>query len=171
MPLLGSLFKLEIACYIFSYGGLFFDLLVPALLLYERTRLLGFALSAAFHIMNKIIFNIGVRTLHRFVNLMQPFRFFLQRWGHSLHCSCHRAGRTSISFASGIGFDHTPQIFTSSRCKKARRSAPSQCLPYRLLLSSSSASFSSSISSFRFASSSTLATLLGMSMVIGFRGG
>ena len=61
--MIGPLFKFEIACYLFSYGGLFFDFLGPALLVYPPTRPLGFVLSGMFHIMNKFIFNIGVRVV------------------------------------------------------------------------------------------------------------
>ena len=61
IPILGELFKLEIASYFFSYSGLIFDMIAPGLLLWRPTRVLGFVSSAMFHVLNKIIFNIGVR--------------------------------------------------------------------------------------------------------------
>jgi vitamin K-dependent gamma-carboxylase-like protein len=44
----------------FSYGGLALDLGVVPLLLWRRTRPLGFALAVTFHVMNAVMFHIGI---------------------------------------------------------------------------------------------------------------
>jgi hypothetical protein len=44
---------------IMSWGGVAFDLLVTPLLLWKRTRVLGFAWAVAFHLMNANIFGIA----------------------------------------------------------------------------------------------------------------
>jgi hypothetical protein len=45
---------------VFSYGGLAIDLGVVPLLLWQRTRALAFAWVVAFHVMNSIMFQIGI---------------------------------------------------------------------------------------------------------------
>lgn len=46
--------------YAMSYGGILFDLLVVPLLLWPRTRIPAFLLSAVFHLSNSFMFNIGI---------------------------------------------------------------------------------------------------------------
>jgi hypothetical protein len=50
----------EWVVYLFAYGGLLFDLLVVPLLLWPRTRLFGFLWSVSFHLLNALLFNIGI---------------------------------------------------------------------------------------------------------------
>lgn len=45
---------------VFSYGGLMFDLAIVPLLLWRRTRYFAFALAVAFHLMNAVMFQIGI---------------------------------------------------------------------------------------------------------------
>jgi vitamin K-dependent gamma-carboxylase len=45
---------------VFSYGGLAFDLAIVPLLLWQRTRYVAFAAAAAFHVMNAVMFQIGI---------------------------------------------------------------------------------------------------------------
>jgi vitamin K-dependent gamma-carboxylase-like protein len=59
-PLIGPLFTEEWMVYLFSYGGLLFDLLVVPLLLWRRTRLVAFVLALGFHLMNSQLFTIGI---------------------------------------------------------------------------------------------------------------
>jgi vitamin K-dependent gamma-carboxylase len=48
------------AAYLFSYGGLIFDLVIVPLLLWRRTRHLALALSVGFHVLNSQLFQIGI---------------------------------------------------------------------------------------------------------------
>ena len=50
----------EFGVYFFSYGGLIFDLAIGFLLVFKKTRLLGFGLLLVFNICNHWMFNIGV---------------------------------------------------------------------------------------------------------------
>jgi vitamin K-dependent gamma-carboxylase len=59
-PVIGGLFTHEWMVYLFSYGGLLFDLLIVALLLWRRTRLIAFTLALGFHLTNSQLFNIGI---------------------------------------------------------------------------------------------------------------
>ncbi len=59
-PLIGRFFTQEWAVYFFSYGGLLFDLLIVPMLIWKRTRMLGFALAVTFHVLNSELFSIGI---------------------------------------------------------------------------------------------------------------
>ena len=50
----------EFLVYLISYGGLLFDLLIVPLLLIRKTRIYAFTLAVAFHLSNKLLFNIGI---------------------------------------------------------------------------------------------------------------
>ncbi|MBT0607826.1 HTTM domain-containing protein [Aequorivita echinoideorum] len=43
-----------------AYVGILFDLLIVPLMLWKRTRLLGFVISVFFHLFNSIVFQIGI---------------------------------------------------------------------------------------------------------------
>jgi vitamin K-dependent gamma-carboxylase len=51
---------LPIVIYFFTYGGLLYDLLIAPLLLFKRTRAVGFCLTLFFHLTNYYLFNIGI---------------------------------------------------------------------------------------------------------------
>jgi vitamin K-dependent gamma-carboxylase len=59
-PIIGRLFTEGWMVYLFSYGGLLFDLLIVPFLLWRRTRLVAFAFAIAFHLTNAQLFNIGI---------------------------------------------------------------------------------------------------------------
>ncbi|MEO1257229.1 MAG: HTTM domain-containing protein [Bacteroidota bacterium] len=59
-PLVGQYFTEDLMPYVFSYGGLLFDLLVVPMLLFKRTRWLAFGAIAFFHLSNSRLFNIGI---------------------------------------------------------------------------------------------------------------
>jgi len=59
-PFIGHWFTEEWMIYLFSYGGLFFDLLIVPLILWRRTRWFALLLALAFHISNARLFNIGI---------------------------------------------------------------------------------------------------------------
>jgi hypothetical protein len=56
---IGPLFTLVWFKWFIVYGGIFFDLLITPLLLWRRTRMLGFILCIIFNIFNSITFQIG----------------------------------------------------------------------------------------------------------------
>ena len=58
--LIGPLFTEEWMVYLFSYGGLFLDLLVVPFLLWGPTRPYAFAAALAFHLLNAELFPIGI---------------------------------------------------------------------------------------------------------------
>lgn len=60
LPLIGFLLKETWVAYVFSWFGMIYDLGIVFLLLYKPTRLIGFAMVVAFHVLTRILFPIGV---------------------------------------------------------------------------------------------------------------
>lgn len=60
LPLIGSYLNQNWVHYAFSWTGMIYDLSIPFLLLYRRTRVFAFVLVVIFHIFTKILFPIGV---------------------------------------------------------------------------------------------------------------
>ena len=58
--LIGAFCDQEWFVYVFVWSGLLFDLLIVGLLLFRRTRLLGFGLCLVFHLANASLFRIGI---------------------------------------------------------------------------------------------------------------
>ncbi|WP_109300495.1 HTTM domain-containing protein [Aquimarina sp. AU474] len=59
-PLLGDLMQQEWMHYAFSYSGVIYDLCIPFLLLWKRTRTVAFGLVIIFHVLTRILFPIGM---------------------------------------------------------------------------------------------------------------
>ncbi len=59
-PLLGNLVQTEWAPYAFSWLGTGYDLFIPFLLLYRRTRVLAFVAVVVFHVLTRVLFPIGM---------------------------------------------------------------------------------------------------------------
>ncbi|HEY4216775.1 MAG TPA: HTTM domain-containing protein [Gemmatimonadaceae bacterium] len=60
VPLIGWIVRHQLELYLFSYGGLCFDLLVTPALLWRRTRPFAFAAAIVFHVLNSQLFAIGI---------------------------------------------------------------------------------------------------------------
>lgn len=58
--IIGPWLQQEWLHYTMAYVGIFFDLLIIPLMLWKRTRMLGFALSLVFHLFNSLVFRIGI---------------------------------------------------------------------------------------------------------------
>lgn len=58
--LVGELLQENWVHWCIAYTGLFFDLLIVPLMLWKRTRFLGFVISVFFHLFNSFIFHIGI---------------------------------------------------------------------------------------------------------------
>ncbi len=60
VPLLGEFFHLEWVHYGFSWGGALYDLCIPFLLLYRKTRPWAFIVVVIFHVLTRVLFPIGM---------------------------------------------------------------------------------------------------------------
>ncbi len=60
LPVLGDLFQQEWMHYAMSWSGMLYDLSIPFLLFYKRTRVFAFMAVVVFHVLTRILFPIGV---------------------------------------------------------------------------------------------------------------
>jgi len=60
LPLLGDLFQKPWMHYFMSWSGMLYDLSIPFLLFYKRTRVFAFILVVIFHVLTSILFPIGI---------------------------------------------------------------------------------------------------------------
>ena len=60
MPVIGPFLNQNWSHYAFSWCGLVYDLTIPFLLLFRRTRIMAFVFVVIFHVFTKILFPIGV---------------------------------------------------------------------------------------------------------------
>jgi hypothetical protein len=60
VPEIASYFPPALLAYSIAYGGIAFDAVVPVLLCFRRTRLIGFCLATVFHALNEMFLRIGV---------------------------------------------------------------------------------------------------------------
>lgn len=59
-PILGSLFQYDSIAYLFSWTGSLYDLTIPFLLFYKRSRPWAYILVVIFHVLTYALFNIGM---------------------------------------------------------------------------------------------------------------
>lgn len=59
-PIIGDLLQEHWFIMAVAYGGILFDLLIVPLMLWKRTRLVGFFISIFFHVFNSVVFQIGI---------------------------------------------------------------------------------------------------------------
>ena len=60
LPLFGTLLQKEWVAYLFSWSGAFYDLCIPFLLFYKRTRIWAYLLVIVFHLLTYALFQIGM---------------------------------------------------------------------------------------------------------------
>ncbi|MEM8583496.1 MAG: HTTM domain-containing protein [Bacteroidota bacterium] len=81
-PIIGSLFAYEETAYLFSYGGMMYDLTIPFFLWYSRTRPFAFLAVIGFHAMTALLFPIG---MFPWVMIAGSLIFFTdEEWGRWL---------------------------------------------------------------------------------------
>lgn len=80
-PVLGSLFAQPWTAFAFSWAGAFYDLTIVFFLLNRRTRPFAYAAVVVFHVLTKLLFNIG---LFPFIMIFNTLIFFSaeahERW-------------------------------------------------------------------------------------------
>ncbi|WP_421764022.1 HTTM domain-containing protein [Ekhidna sp.] len=60
IPVLGDFLHQEWVIYAFSWGGVIYDLSIPFLLLWKRTRVFAFIMVVIFHVLTRVLFPIGM---------------------------------------------------------------------------------------------------------------
>ncbi|MFD1096605.1 HTTM domain-containing protein [Salegentibacter chungangensis] len=81
IPLLGDFLQQEWMHYAFSWSGMLYDLLIPFLLIYRRTRLLAFFLVVIFHVLTRVLFPIG---MFPYIMIVNAFIFFDAGFHHRI---------------------------------------------------------------------------------------
>ena len=76
-PLLGQLFAQSWTAYAFSWTGALYDLTIPFFLLHPRTRPFAYIAVIVFHVLTKLLFNIG---LFPFIMIFNTLIFFSGAW-------------------------------------------------------------------------------------------
>lgn len=60
IPLIGNLLQEDWMPFFMSWSGMLYDLSIPFLLLWKKTRWLGFVLVVVFHVFTRVLFPIGI---------------------------------------------------------------------------------------------------------------
>jgi hypothetical protein len=77
LPFIGSFLNTAWLQYTFSWTGMIYDLAIPFLLFYRRTRVFAFVLVVVFHVLTRILFPIG---LFPFIMIVSTLIFFDSRF-------------------------------------------------------------------------------------------
>lgn len=133
LPVIGGLLQLEWVHYLFSWGGAMYDLAIPFLLLYKRTRLWAFLAVLFFHIMTRILFPIG---MFPYIMIVSTLIFF--------DASLHKRILGAVAQFAGIDwsiFENGRQLQTGAMAYKRLRLSVLLCFfafqmlfPFRHLL-------------------------------------
>lgn len=81
LPFLGDFMQLEWVAYAFSWSGMLYDLFIPFLLLWKRTRLVAFFMVIIFHVMTRILFPIG---MFPYIMIVSALIFFSPKVHHKI---------------------------------------------------------------------------------------
>lgn len=77
LPLIGDFLQQTWIIYVFSWAGAIYDLSIPFLLLYKRTRVVAFLFVVVFHVLTRILFPIG---MFPYIMIVSATIFFDARW-------------------------------------------------------------------------------------------
>ncbi|MEZ5009338.1 MAG: HTTM domain-containing protein [Chitinophagales bacterium] len=76
-PIIGNLLTKEWVAYAFSWSGAAYDLFVPFLLLFSRTRVIAYMAVIAFHLLTRMLFPIG---MFPYIMILSTLIFFSPQW-------------------------------------------------------------------------------------------
>lgn len=93
LPLVGPFLTQEWFVYVIAYGGLLFDLLAPAFLVWKRSRPWFFAAALVFHLTNAQLFSIGV---FPWFALTATLMFFPPDWPRRLGSVLRRSNPVAV---------------------------------------------------------------------------
>lgn len=81
LPFLGDLMQQEWIHFAFSWSGMFYDLFIPFLLLWKRTRIVAFAMVVIFHVLTRVLFPIG---MFPYIMIVSALIFFSPQFHHKI---------------------------------------------------------------------------------------
>lgn len=81
LPFLGNLMQQEWVHFAFSWSGALYDLMIPFLLLWKRTRLVAFVFVIIFHVLTRVLFPIG---MFPYIMIVSALIFFDAKVHHKI---------------------------------------------------------------------------------------
>lgn len=81
LPFLGDLLQQEWLHYAFSWSGMLYDLFIPFLLLWKRTRFVAFLMVIVFHVLTRVLFPIG---MFPYIMIVSALIFFSPKLHHRI---------------------------------------------------------------------------------------
>ncbi|MCL6272724.1 HTTM domain-containing protein [Muricauda sp. 2012CJ35-5] len=108
IPIIGELMTKEWVHFGFSWGGALYDLSIPFLLLWSRTRFLGFFLVLFFHIITRILFPIGMFPYIMIVSALIFFDPALHQRILAIMSKWLRADKSVFDNGKALSFAHQP---------------------------------------------------------------
>ncbi|MCL6218051.1 HTTM domain-containing protein [Zunongwangia pacifica] len=110
LPFLGDLMQQEWVHYAFSWSGMLYDLSIPFLLLWKRTRLFAFALVVIFHVLTRVLFPIG---MFPYIMIVSAMIFFSPQFHHKILKKLADWFKIDISI-----FDNNRRYFLKPKTRK-----------------------------------------------------
>ncbi len=108
IPLIGTLMDKTWVHYAFSWFGALYDLTIPFLLLYKRTRWAAFFFVVVFHMMTRVLFNIG---MFPYIMIIATLIFFDAGFHHKILALLSRIFRINKSiFDTKATFTEKPSF-------------------------------------------------------------
>ncbi|MCH2489727.1 MAG: HTTM domain-containing protein [Flavobacteriales bacterium] len=109
LPLLGDVLQQEWLHYAFSWSGAVYDLAIPFLLLWRKTRWFGFVLVVLFHLLTRALFPIG---MFPYIMIVSALIFFDPKFHHKI-----LNGFSKLIGFSKIAYDNVLKstVFTNSK--------------------------------------------------------
>lgn len=106
IPLIGELMGYPWVHYTFSWFGAFYDLTIPFFLLYRPTRWIAFFFVVVFHVMTRVLFNIG---MFPYIMIVSSLIFFSSGVHHKiLQFFANLFKINKANFDNGLRFDIQP---------------------------------------------------------------
>ncbi len=81
LPILGNLMQQEWVHYTFSWSGMLYDLTIPFLLFWRKTRFFAFLLVVIFHVLTRVLFPIG---MFPYIMIVSALIFFSPSLHHKI---------------------------------------------------------------------------------------
>lgn len=108
LPVVGPLLAEEWMAYVMSWSGALYDLSIPFLLLFRKTRWIGFGLVVVFHVFTRALFPIG---MFPFIMIASSLIFFSPSFHESILIRLNGVGKA-------LGF--SPQVEKQSLVRKRK---------------------------------------------------
>ncbi len=127
IPLIGNLLNYDWVHYLFSWGGMIYDITIPFLLLSKRFRNIGFVFVVIFHVLTRILFPIG---MFPFIMIASTLIFF----DGKVHERIIDTFAAFLRMEKSSYRSHTRLKVNNSILQKIRTSILVICIAFQILL-------------------------------------